>query len=112
MFRLIGAVAAASLLVCGGSAQTNKAPDQNWNWQAEFNLHGLKIRQSGNTCTSAETLEADLASLALSFDEACDIFGWNTKDNVMNSALACLGDQAVFVSEAPTIAPIPVEDAS
>jgi hypothetical protein len=95
MFRLIGVVTAASLLVGGGLAQTNEAPDQNWHWQAEFNLHGLKIKQSGATCTSTESLEKDLANLALGFDEACSIFGWNATENVTNFALACLGDQAV-----------------
>ena len=103
MIRLICAIAATSLWAGAISAQTTGAPEENWNWQAEFNLNGLKIKQSGNACTSADTLETDLAELALGFDEACGIFGWNEREHETNFALACLGDQVIDMAGVLTV---------
>lgn len=98
MIRLISLFALAGTFAAPALAQTISAQEGDWIWNAELDVNGLKITNSGSTCVTPETTEIDLPGLLLGLNETCSISDWNEGADTIHFSLSCLGEHAANMS--------------
>ena len=92
MHRVIKCIAGACMLAGFASAQTINAPEGDWVWNAELNINGLTLANSGSTCVTSETSKLDLSEIVGDLNETCSISEWNEEDTTVYFALNCTGE--------------------
>ena len=92
MHRVIVCLATASILTGFASAQTINVPEGDWVWNAELNVNGLTLANSGSTCLTRETSELDLSQIVGNLNDTCSISDWNEEDGAIYFALKCSGE--------------------
>ena len=75
MHRVIVCLATASILTGFASAQTINVPEGDWVWNAELNVNGLTLANSGSTCLTRETSELDLSEIVGKFERYLQYLG-------------------------------------
>ena len=92
MHRVIVCLATASILTGFASAQTINVPEGDWVWNAELNVNGLTLANSGSTCLTRETSELDLSEIVGNLNDTCSISDWNEEEGTIYFALKCSGE--------------------
>jgi len=92
MHRVIVCLATASLLTRFASAQTINVPEGDWVWNAELNVNGLTLANSGSTCLTPETSELSLSEIVGNLNDTCSISDWNEEEDTIYFALKCSGE--------------------
>jgi len=92
MHRVIVCLATASLLTGFASAQTINVPEGDWVWNAELNVNGLTLANSGSTCLTRETSELSLSEIVGNLNDTCSISDWNEEEDTIYFALKCSGE--------------------
>lgn len=95
MRRFISAFAAAGLLAGLASAQIVSARTGNWAWQAQLDMSGFKLADSGTECVTPEKAQLDLGKAVLGIHETCRISNWRPEGQVTNFSLVCRGQPAI-----------------
>jgi len=104
MHKILYCAAALAMLPTAAVADPFESEKFNWDWQGQLNVGGLKIPQSGNVCLSKEMTREHLSEAFRSYDESCEVLGWNPQGETTYFALSCRGDQTTDLAGELTVA--------